>query len=414
MKKEFLDMLIKLGNDNKSLRKDIKVIYKAAMASTPKSKTSGKPVIMAELKVQTSSYGVCTLQLAASPGTAPYFILSSKGITYSLESLPFKGGWNSSTKGAKRLNSLKYNSSATTEDYLDVLYDLIDDSKILSKKILTFGPPEAWFPTASKFASPKDELLHLRKTVAAFYKKLADLDPSFIKQFEIATQLSKVDPELAKVMSEDGDGKQDKVSVSKATMSASALKPSQTTMVLAKSLGMALGMLETGKIGGDLGAIVSNDGYIMDGHHRWSAAILAGGKSAKVGGYKADLKGDELVRALNILTKGYFKVNKGNPGKGALADYTPAKVKAMLLELVEKGVPGEFPKSADDVKKILEDNFGSVEDGVTAISNNAKFITTKTPSWAPDRVDMPVINPEQVPAAAKKLQQGEVIIPTNR
>ena len=122
-------------------------------------------------------------------------------------------------------------------------------------------------------------------------------------QFDKAQSLSKVDPSIAKVMVESGDARKDKVSVKKFSAPASSLNPSQTTMVLAKSLGMALFQLKTGKVGGDLGAIVSADNHIMDGHHRWSAAILAGGSSAKVAGYKASLPGKFLVRVLNILTK---------------------------------------------------------------------------------------------------------------
>lgn len=405
MKKELLDSLIKLGNKNPKLRNDIKTIY----SHLTKKIANSAPVMMAKLIVQTGyNPNPAHVFLMATPGGDPYLVISipPNNTPRSISTLPLKDG----RRSENILSNLKYNPNKSTLDYLDTIYDNLKEGSVLSKSIKLYFPPGAF----DKFSSKDEEIKFLRGKLADLQKKYADLDPKLIKQFQIATQLSKVDPELAKVMSEEGDGKDDKVSVSKATMSAASLKPSQTTMVLAKSLGMALGMLESGKIGGDLGAIVSSDGFIMDGHHRWSAAILAGGKSAKVGGYKADLPGDQLVRALNILTKGYFKVNKGNPGKGALADYTPAKVKGMLEELVEKGVPGEFPKSAEDVQKILVDNFGSVEEGVKAISANAKFITTKTPSWAPDRVDMPVINPDQVPAAAKKLQQGDVIIPPKR
>lgn len=232
--------------------------------------------------------------------------------------------------------------------------------------------------------------------------------PIHQKQFEQAVQLSKVDPMLAKSMVEGGTGRDDKISVSKASMPAAALKPSQTTMVLGKSLGMALFMLKTGKIGGDLGALISADKYIMDGHHRWSAAILAGGSSAQVGGYVAKLSGAKLVRVLNVLTKGQFHRTRGNPGKGSLGDYTPPKVSKMLSEFTQSGIPGQFPWSPEDVREVLESNFGSVEAGVEAISANAGLVSKKVPSWAPDRADMPVINPEEVPAAAQSLQKGRV------
>ena len=47
-------------------------------------------------------------------------------------------------------------------------------------------------------------------------------------------------------------------------------------MILAKAIGMALGMLKSGKIGGDLGAIISKDNHILDGHHRVLAAKRSG------------------------------------------------------------------------------------------------------------------------------------------
>jgi hypothetical protein len=228
------------------------------------------------------------------------------------------------------------------------------------------------------------------------------------QQFEKATELSKVDPAIARVMAESGDHRKDVVAVKRYSGAAASLKPSQTTMVLGKSLGMALFMLKTGKIGGDLGALISADNFIMDGHHRWSAAILAAGSKASVGGYMAALPGKDLIRVLNILTKGVFGVGRGNPGKGSLAAYTPANVAEALQGFTESGIPGDHPWSAADVRDVLTITFGSVEAGIAAISKNASLIPKKVPSWAPDRADMPVINPSQVPEAAKALSKGEV------
>jgi len=96
-----------------------------------------------------------------------------------------------------------------------------------------------------------------------------------------AGKMSQVDPSIAKMIvisgTKDNNAKDDKIAVRSATISASKLKPSQTSMVLEKALGMALFMLKSGKIGGDLGAIISSDNHIMDGHHRWAATILASG-----------------------------------------------------------------------------------------------------------------------------------------
>jgi len=262
----------------------------------------------------------------------------------------------------------------------------------------------------------RDDLIRLAYANPAFRPQLLPLLARHARrgesihgwQFEVAQQLSKVDPGIAKVMVDSGDQRKDKVSVKKFSAPAASLHPSQTTMVLSKSLGMALLQLRTGKVGGDLGAIVSADNHIMDGHHRWSAAILAGGSSAKVAGYKAALPGADLVRVLNVLTKGEFGRGRGNPGKGKLSDYTPGKVRKMLEGFVDRGIGGEFPWSPDDVRGVLEGRFGSVEAGIDAISDNARLVSKKVPSWAPARADMPVINPKEVPQAARKLQKGEV------
>lgn len=229
---------------------------------------------------------------------------------------------------------------------------------------------------------------------------------------EKAGKLDAIDPLVAKVIAtsglDDQNPKDDVVAVSKKSWAAASLKPSQTTMVLDKALGMALFMLKSGKVGGDLGALVSADGQIMDGHHRWSATIFASGKKGKVGGFGAQLPGKQLLKLLNILTKGKFNVRAGKAGKGSLAAFTPANVAKKLTEFTVKGIPGEFPWSAADVQKVLVDEFGTVEKGIETIAERANLIPKKVPSWAPDRKQMPVIEPGQVPQASKALTKGEV------
>jgi hypothetical protein len=234
----------------------------------------------------------------------------------------------------------------------------------------------------------------------------------FSTTIKTAGKLDAVDPLIAKTLIKsglkDGNLKDDVVKVSKKSWSAASLKPSQTTMVLDKALGMALFMLKSGKVGGDLGALVSSDRQIMDGHHRWAATIFASGSKGKVGGYGASLTGKRLLRLLNVLTKGAFNVRGGKAGKGSLAAFTPANAKAKLTTMTQKGIGGDFPWSADAVKKVLIDNFDSVKNGVETMAANADSITKKVPGWAPDRKQMPVIEPEQVKIASKKLTKGEV------
>ena len=229
-----------------------------------------------------------------------------------------------------------------------------------------------------------------------------------------AKKLSGVDPTLAKYIMDtglrDGDRGDDKIPMGKATVSAGKLKPSQTTMRLNKTIGMAIGML-LGKmpLGGDLGAIISKDNHILDGHHRWSAAIAAGGPGVSVGGYKADLKGSDLLRVLNIVTKGMFGGRNGQPGSGNIGKYTPANAKKVLEVFVEKGTDDpDYPIPAAGVKEALIKLGGSVEAGIEKMAENIGKVSKAVPSWAPDRKDMPVIREKELPAVSKVLNTGEV------
>jgi hypothetical protein len=254
-----------------------------------------------------------------------------------------------------------------------------------------------------------DELEGLEAAAAAL---TAFKLPDFGKHVDKADKLDQVDPQVAKLISEsglaDGDSSDDVVKVSRKTLPAAALKPSQTTMQLPKAIGMALFMLKKGKVGGDLGALISKDRHILDGHHRWAATILAAGKEGQVGGWLAGLPGKELLKVLNIVSKGMFKVRNGNPGSGKITDFTEGDVRELLADYVQNGIPGKFPWKAEDVQSVLTDNFGSVEEGIDTMSANVKLLSTKVPAWAPDRKQMPVIEPEQAPDAADALNEGVI------
>lgn len=231
------------------------------------------------------------------------------------------------------------------------------------------------------------------------------------KEDVLPLELDKVDPELAKVMVRAGvsdrDPNDDKVEVSPASFPAASLKPAQTTMVLDKAIGMALGMCIKGNIGGDLGAVISADNHIMDGHHRWAATIMAD-PNGTVSGYQASLPGQELIPVLNLLTKGLFGKMKGNPGTGSIDDFTYDNVKAKLEKYVASGTPGKFGMKPEIVQQALTNQFGSVEEGIEQMASNVEQLNKDVPGWAPDRVQMPVIDPREVPKAASVLNKGQV------
>ena len=209
----------------------------------------------------------------------------------------------------------------------------------------------------------------------------------------------------------DGDAKDDIISVNKSfEKEVGGLKPSQSSMNIGKALGMSLAMI-MGKegggmpLGGSLGAFISEDDYIMDGHHRWIATAMVD-PSKKVGGFQVGFPGAELIAILNAMTAGQFGITKGKAGSGGFDQFEEGPIRKQLLDYVKAGTPGEFGKGPDWVANAIEKFSGkSVEEGgVDAtvekfLANLQSLKPFKTPEGAPEREDMPVIDPDLSPGA---------------
>ena len=223
--------------------------------------------------------------------------------------------------------------------------------------------------------------------------------------FNKAIELSETNPQLAQWLWSGKDS--DRINVGKRPFKASKLLPSQTTMDIELALDVTLAVLRDNEVVGDLNSIVSSDNYIMDGHHRWAAMIMAFGTKAKVTAFQADLEAVKLIRILNIITRGVLGKDKGNMGTGSLQDFTPQKVRKTMMKLLKNGTyRGPFYKSPKEIRRILTLRFGSVPRGVESISNNARLLTRTVPNWAPDRQDMPVIEENEVGITEALLESG--------
>lgn len=159
--------------------------------------------------------------------------------------------------------------------------------------------------------------------------------------------LGKVDSdEKAKAFMTSGtkDGKpEDDKATFKANpnIAASAAVPTQTNILLGKSLSMAIG----GVKGGPLGAYISTDNEILDGHHRWAATML-NDPGASIGGFGAiDLNAmGGRTKALKYLTA------IGN----ALGNKTKTQENINITKLVnEKLTKYRLAKENKDVKEGL-------------------------------------------------------------
>jgi hypothetical protein len=190
------------------------------------------------------------------------------------------------------------------------------------------------------------------------------------------------------------------------------LKPMQKEVIPEKALSFALGFADTGNTPDlkNMEAITSEDGYIMDGHHRWAArTLLNPGASVKV--FKVDMPADDVVTALNIYTKA--RGLKGNPGKGDVTQFAALIPKA-IDAFVSQGTD-QWPmkdKSPEEIKKIIADKIGGgdFEKGKATLIANAKKLRTDIHPNAPSRVDMPVIDAKKgdLKKVLTKLKAGDI------
>lgn len=102
-----------------------------------------------------------------------------------------------------------------------------------------------------------------------------------------------------------GDGKSDKVQTKAKTFDPTKLKATQRE-INADKVNMFVAKYRAGTFDPRIGAVlVSNDGYILDGHHRWAAMVVIAaedGKKLGLEGYQVDLNVRALLAASNAYT----------------------------------------------------------------------------------------------------------------
>ena len=249
-----------------------------------------------------------------------------------------------------------------------------------------------------------------------------EADASKVDPKIFPTKLSDVDPSVAKVFTKSGADEIDKgngddvIDVSAKPEGVAAvqkLKPSQSSMNIEKALAFVIQMLHPeGKLkaGGNLGAFISKDGFIMDGHHRWIATAMVD-PTLSVGGYLVDFPGQQLVAILNAMTKGRYGEMTGKPASGGFEQFQEGPIRKQLETYLQSGVWGNL--KPQDVQAVIEKWTGqkgpeAVSAAVSKMVQNLSGLTMSTPSWAPERPDMPIIDEPNVPDAVKSLAQGVV------
>tara|TARA_R100001126_G_scaffold100429_1_gene78174 strand:- start:945 stop:1766 length:822 start_codon:yes stop_codon:yes gene_type:complete len=245
-------------------------------------------------------------------------------------------------------------------------------------------------------------------------KLFEDADAKKMDSDRFPQKLSQVDQDVAKANvvggEKDGEVDDDTIQVKSASYPVNKLKPSQSSMNIEKAMGMALAMIQGDmSTGGDLGAFISNDMHIMDGHHRWVATTMVD-PNAKVGGYIVNFPGSELIAVLNSLTSGAFGKTKGKPATGGFDQFKEAPIRAQLEKYL--AAPTKFTKP-EDIQAAIEKFTGETgeaakEAAIEKFVKNLNAVSFDLPSGAPSREDMPIVDEPDVPKAVDALSKGKI------
>tara|TARA_R110000744_G_scaffold64595_1_gene132919 strand:- start:354 stop:1973 length:1620 start_codon:yes stop_codon:yes gene_type:complete len=207
----------------------------------------------------------------------------------------------------------------------------------------------------------------------------------------------------------DGDPHDDvvKIKVSADIATCKNIYPTQREIILTNSLEVALRIqLGAMPLGGDIGAIISEDNYIMDGHHRWAGSWLAGGGEVELGGVQVGMPAKQLVAVLAAVGDKFHpgQRNSGRSTENIFNIGSEAVDKYMDFLTTKKGYSKWLtPDEAISACEILA---GSVEGAKEVFSERLKEIQkNKPPAWAPAREEMPVIRASR----GEHLKVGDVI-----
>jgi hypothetical protein len=198
----------------------------------------------------------------------------------------------------------------------------------------------------------------------------------------------------------DGEKMDDVVRTKPVGIPAMKLKPSQDAVYLGKSLGMAIGGVE----GGELGAIISKDNYILDGHHRW-AATLFNNPRAIIKGFQSDLNIGDLIPVLRALGDAFGNERRGEPKGGDLNIFKASVQDAMAC--IEQGTYMDTKFYNREKALSWLESIG----GETGLQKALALVqSTPPPSDAPPRDQMPVIAAEkgEDKKTAQLLNQGKI------
>jgi len=266
-------------------------------------------------------------------------------------------------------------------------------------------------------------------------KLIEDADASKFDKERIPKKLSATDPATAKAVAtggtKDGDDSDDVIKVTSVPMAVKDLKPSQTSMEIDKAMSFAIkaiikdstvfpGTNVMGGKGGDLGAFVSSDDHILDGHHRWIAFGMVNPATTFIVN-KVGWPVDPILNVFNTITVGLdmAQPGEGKKASGGFEQFSGGSIAKKVKEVMASG--DSFGDKPEVVKGAFKTMLGKspeeqIEDEALAtaaaefMTSNVASLNFTLPPGAPERPDMPIISAGEghVKDAIAALEAGEI------
>lgn len=264
----------------------------------------------------------------------------------------------------------------------------------------------------------------LKKIAETAKRILEDADPGKVDNERFPLELSAAAAKagdqaeiLATGGDDDGEETDDIVQAKADSMPVTSLLPSQSSMDIEKAVIFSIAAIRKVKPftegpGGDLGAIITSDNHIMDGHHRWIASGMVDPK-AMVGGYIVEFPAKQMIAALNMITV-KLGITKGKKGSGGFEQFNEAGI---LAQLEKFAVEGTWSADGDPQKVVEACETFTGKQGADAIKaaakkmgENVSQLTLEVPEGFPERPDMPVISKAKghLKLAIDLLKSGQV------
>lgn len=289
------------------------------------------------------------------------------------------------------LSLIKSQISSKHSDY-DSLSEIEEDE-------IRKGFEDAHFEDIQTLYERKKEIMDkLSKELDSVIKELVDPSKEFKFKEKLSESLGKKRHEMPQIDSNNITDFvlyfNDKVGVKKVKRRLDQLKPSQDEINEDKVYNFVSNYLNDNDFVDEDNKpktkyIISNDNYILDGHHRWAADLEMNTEETMVDCYRVNLPAKELIRQANALKMTKQLDIDDETFKKSVLTVAIAKINGQLTEEVEKSFK-ETIESLNPIFRQVKKRDGTIETKKYWVSPEIEIKKSIEPTPIVEEVEIPL------------------------